>query len=87
MRNAWWSGSRGRGRPKAVLRILGPDSPPEIAARLLSGDGTAALVVAELSSSIVAPVTHEAVAWLQAQARADRLARPRGWKCAGRATP
>ncbi len=68
----------GQGRPKAVLRVLGPDSPPEVAARLLSGDGTAALVVVELSTSIVAPVTHEAVAWLQAQARADRPVLPEG---------
>jgi putative drug exporter of the RND superfamily len=68
----------GRGRPKAVLRVLGPDSPPEVAEQLLSRDGTAALVVVELSTSFVAPVTHEAVAWLQAQARAHGLVLPEG---------
>ena len=68
----------GQGRPKAVLRVLGPDSPPEVAGRLLSRDGTAALVVVPLSTSFVAPATHEAVAWLQSQTRADRLVLPEG---------
>ena len=39
----------GQGRPSAVLRVLGPDSPPEVARRLLSKDGTATLVVVPLS--------------------------------------
>ena len=64
--------------PKAVLRVLGPDSSPEVAQRLLSADGTAELVVVTLSTSFVAPATHEAVAWLQSQTRADRLSRPEG---------
>ena len=63
---------------KAVLRVLGPGSPPEVAQRLLSRDGTAALVVVPLSTSFVAPATHEAVAWLQSQTRADRLDLPEG---------
>ena len=67
-----------QGRPKAVLRVLGPDSPPEVAQRLLSKDGTAELVVVTLSTSFVAPATHEAVAWLQSQTRADRLSLPEG---------
>ena len=61
------------GRPNAVLRALGPGSKPEVASRLLSKDGTVALVAVPLSTSFVAPATHEAVAWLQSQARADRL--------------
>ena len=67
-----------QGRPKAVLRVLGPDSEPELARRLLSRDGTVALVAVPLSTSFVAPATHEAVAWLQLQARADGLDRPDG---------
>jgi RND superfamily putative drug exporter len=65
-------------RPKAVLRVLGPGSPAPVAARLRSNDGTVALVVVPLSTSFVAPATHEAVAWLQSQTRADRLELPRG---------
>ena len=58
--------------------MLGPGSPPEIAGRLLSKDGTVALVAVPLSTSFVAPATHEAVAWLQSQTRADRLDLPQG---------
>ena len=63
-------------RPKAVLRVLGPGSQPEVARRLLSRDGTVALVVVPLSTSFVAPATHQAVAWLQSQARAATLDLP-----------
>ena len=68
--------------------MLGPDSPPEVARRLVSKDGTVALVVVPLSTSFVAPATHEAVAWLQAQTRAGR-ARSSGGAGSplGRATP
>ncbi len=65
-------------RPQAVLRVLGPGSPPEIARRLKSRDGTVALVAVPLSTSFVAPATHEAVAWLESLARADRLDLPHG---------
>ena len=68
----------GDDRPKAILRVLGPGSPPEVAGRLLSKDGTVALVAVPLSTSFVAPATHEAVAWLQSQARAARLDLPEG---------
>ena len=61
-----------------MLRVLGPGSPPEVAGRLRSKDGTVALVAVPLSTSFVAPATHEAVAWLQSQARADRLELPEG---------
>ena len=74
----------GGDHPAAVLRVLGPDSAPDIANRLFSGDGTVVLVATALSTSFVAPATHEAVAWLQSQVRADQLDVPdglvvRGW--------
>ncbi len=65
-------------RPKAVLRVLGPGSSPEVAARLRSRDGTVALVAVPLSTSFVAPATHEAVAWLQSTTCADQLEPPDG---------
>ena len=68
----------GEGRPQAVLRALGPSSPPEVARRLKSTDGTVALVAVPLSTSFVSPSTHEAVAWLQSQARAAELGLPDG---------
>ena len=67
----------GDDRPKAILRVLGPGSPPEVAGRLLSRDGTVALVAVPLSTSFVAPATQEAVAWLQSQG-ASSPARPSG---------
>ncbi len=68
----------GKDRPKAVLRVLGPGSPPEVAGRLHSRDGAVALVAVALSTSFVAPATHQAVAWLQSQVRADGLELPEG---------
>ena len=68
----------GGDHPAAVLRVLGPDSAPDIAKRLFSGDGTVVLVATALSTSFVAPATHEAVAWLQSQVRADQLDIPDG---------
>jgi putative drug exporter of the RND superfamily len=65
-------------RPKAVIRVLEPGSPAPVAARLRSNDGTVALVAVPLSTSFVAPATHEAIAWLQSQTRADRLDLPQG---------
>ena len=58
-------------RPRAVLRVLGPTSRPEIAERLASPDGTLSLVVVPLDSSHVSPTAHAAIAWLQS--RADEL--------------
>ena len=66
------------GRPAPVLRVLGPRSIPEIAQRLLSRDGTAQIVAVPLATSFVAPLTHETVAWLQAQTAA--LTMPPGLK-------
>ncbi len=65
-------------RPKDVLRVVGPASIPEIAERLISSDGTVSLVAVSLASSFVAPATHEAVAWIERQARGDDLAIPSG---------
>ncbi len=68
----------GDDRPTAILRVLGPGSPAEIAGRLLSRDGSVALVAVPLSTSFVAPGTQQAVAWLQSQARAAQLDLPEG---------
>jgi RND superfamily putative drug exporter len=57
-------------RPAPILRVLGPESTPEIARFLTSGDRTTTLLVAQLSSSFVAPATHDAVAWLERKASA-----------------
>jgi RND superfamily putative drug exporter len=65
-------------RPKAVLRVLGPGSQPEVARRLISKDGTVALVVLPLATSFVAPATHEAVDWFESEARAAPLKIPEG---------
>ncbi len=61
-----------------MLRVLGPDSPPEVAARLVSRDGTTALVVVPMSSSFVAPATHRAVDWLESQTATGSLVPPHG---------
>jgi RND superfamily putative drug exporter len=66
------------GRPRDILRVIGPASAPEIAQRLVSRDGTTELVAAALGSSFVAPVSHEAVAWMNDQARASGLGAPAG---------
>jgi RND superfamily putative drug exporter len=68
----------GKDRPEAVLRVLGPDSIAEVAARLRSKDGTVMLVAVPLSSSFVAPATHAAVGWLESQTGPSRHDRPAG---------
>jgi putative drug exporter of the RND superfamily len=68
----------GQDRPAAVLRTLGPGSPPEVASRLLSRDGSVALVVVPLSSSFVAPANHESMRWLELQTSAPQFAPPEG---------
>jgi RND superfamily putative drug exporter len=57
-----------QGRPAPIARTLGPDSPPEIAERLVSRDGTTQLVLVPLSTAFVSPVSFEAINWIQAQA-------------------
>ena len=66
------------GHPKSLLRVLGPQSLPEVAHRLDSEDGTMELVVAQFDTSIVSPATHQTVAWLEAQARALAREQPAG---------
>src|SRR4051812_10613332 len=68
----------GRVRPKEILRVMGPQSAPEVASRLLSPDGTMRLVVVPMSQSFVSPSTHRAVAWLQEQAARLDGGRPSG---------
>ena len=66
------------GRPAQIAGVLGPASEPEIAERLVSQDKTVTLVAVTLSSSFVAPVSHEVVAWMQHQAKDPDLAAPTG---------
>lgn len=54
-------------RPGPVLRVLGPDSPPEFARRLVSRDGTLQVVVVPLATSFVSPLSRGAIDWLQAR--------------------
>ena len=61
-----------------MVRVLGPASIPEIAQRLVSHDGTTALVAVSLSTSFVAPVTQDVVAWMDRQANSGELALPAG---------
>ena len=57
----------------------GPASSPEIAAAAgQPATGRSSLVAVSLSSSFVAPVTHDAVAWMERQATAAELAVPGG---------
>jgi RND superfamily putative drug exporter len=66
------------GRPGEMLRVIGPASVPEIAQRLVSPDGTVAMVAVSLASSFVAPATHEAVAWIKRQAQGAEMQVPPG---------
>jgi RND superfamily putative drug exporter len=54
-------------RPPALLRVVGPDSRPEVAARLLSKDGTMQLVLCQLSTAFVSPLNEGVVAWIRAR--------------------
>ncbi len=69
---------QGAGRPAAITGVVGPDSPREIAERLVSPDKTVSLVAVTLSSSFVAPVSHEVVGWMEHEARNTDLAVPAG---------
>lgn len=69
---------RGAGKPAEITAVLGPESQSEIADRLISQDGTVELVAVTLSSSFVAPVSHEIVGWMERQASAKDLAAPAG---------
>jgi RND superfamily putative drug exporter len=63
-------------RPEPVLRVVGPDSDPHVAERLVSPDATMQLLLIPLRTSFVAPVTHEAVSKIVQSASA--LPRPEG---------
>jgi putative drug exporter of the RND superfamily len=69
---------QGAGRPAQITGVLGPASQSEIAQRLVSHDQTVALVAVTLSSSFVAPVSHDVVAWMERQAKGPDLAAPAG---------
>ncbi|HEV3163873.1 MAG TPA: MMPL family transporter [Isosphaeraceae bacterium] len=68
------------GRPANVMRVMGPDSPEEVASRLVSRDKTVELVAVPLSTSFVGPTSADAVRWLQEQAAAPDLTPPAGLK-------
>ena len=65
-------------RPADILRVLGPGSAPEIAERLISRDGTAAVLAVPLNRAFVSPMAQSAVNWLQRQAIRADLAPPAG---------
>jgi RND superfamily putative drug exporter len=56
---------RAADRPGPVLRVLGPDSSPEVAQRLVNHDGTVELVLVPLATSFVSPLSRGAIDWLQ----------------------
>jgi RND superfamily putative drug exporter len=62
--------------PTDILRVLGPESPREVASRLLSQDGTTELLLVPMSSSFVSPASEQIVQWLRDQSKA--LAPPPG---------
>jgi RND superfamily putative drug exporter len=66
------------GRPKPILRVLGPDAGAEVAKRLVSASGTMELVAVPLNAAFVSPDAHRAVAWLQRRAEGVAAARPAG---------
>ena len=66
------------GRPRSILRLLGPASRPAVADRLISPDRTLQLIVVQLADSFVAPSTELAVAWIEKQAESPDLAIPAG---------
>ncbi len=68
----------GVGRPAEIAHVLGPTSKPEIATRLISADGTVSLVAVMLSSSFVAPASHEAVGWMERQVKEGDFSPPAG---------
>ena len=61
-----------------VARVLGPGSRHEVAERLKSRDGTVELVLVELDSSLVSPITRKTVAALRSRVDEPGLRRPSG---------
>lgn len=66
------------GGPGTKRRVLGPESPPEIASRMVSRDRTMELIAVPLDDSFVSPAAHRVVAWLQQQAESVRASRSAG---------
>jgi RND superfamily putative drug exporter len=66
------------GGPVPKRRVLGPESPPEVARRMISQDRTMELIAVPLGDSFVSPAAHRVVAWLQGQADSVRASRPAG---------
>jgi RND superfamily putative drug exporter len=58
-------------RPADLLRVLGPGSPPEIASRLVSRDGTTQLIVVQLGSAFVSPASKETLRQLEKRVGAE----------------
>ncbi|RUL89041.1 MMPL family transporter [Tautonia sociabilis] len=59
---------RSEDRPAAISTVIAPDGDPEVASRLLSGDGTLLLMFVPIKEAFVSPASQEAVAWLEAEA-------------------
>lgn len=66
------------GRPREILRVLGPLSDADVARRLVSPDGKMQLVAVPLNAPFVSPDAHRAVAWLQEQSIKLAGTRPAG---------
>src|SRR5207244_241441 len=62
---------RAEDRPGPVLRVVGPDAPAEVAARLVSRDGTVQLVLVPLSSGFVSEANRAMIDWLMVRAREE----------------
>ena len=56
----------GPDKPKDLLRVLGPQSDPEVAARLVSKDQSLTMIVLPISKPFVSPATQATVSELQA---------------------
>jgi RND superfamily putative drug exporter len=55
-------------RPGPILRVIGQEGPAEIAARLVSKDGTAELVLVQLATGFVSAANRGVIEWLEARA-------------------
>jgi putative drug exporter of the RND superfamily len=68
----------GVGKPKNLLRVLGPNAEPEVASRLVSRDKTLEMIVLPISKPFVSPATQEAVRELQSFSKRPGLEPPEG---------
>ncbi|QDV32683.1 MMPL family transporter [Tautonia plasticadhaerens] len=65
-------------RPEVISSVLAADADPEVAARLLSEDGTLLLTFVAVDEAFVSPSSQQAVAWLEARAEELGEAAPAG---------